>query len=106
MNMLISPPSTNRYLCGVPYSFLSPLRNNNNLNLPRFHSTVTTNFSSHSLVRATHFTRATSDEVDTQTVVEELGEENKVEENSNVDNNTSTFSAPIDKELKKVGSMF
>ncbi|KAH1070099.1 hypothetical protein AAZX31_03G131600 [Glycine max] len=105
MNTLISPPSTNRYLCGVPYSFLSPLRHNNNtnLNLPRFHSTVATNFLSHSPVRATLSARATSDEVDTQTVVEELSEENKVEENTNEDNtNTSTFSAPIDKELKKV----
>lgn len=105
MNTLISPPSTNRYLGGVPYSFLSPLRNiTTNLNLPRFHSTVATNFLSHSPVRATLSARATSDEVDTQTVVEELSEENKVEENTNEDNtNTSTFSAPIDKELKKVG---
>lgn len=96
MNTLISSPSTNHYLCGVPYSFLSPRRNNNtnNLNFPRFHSTVT-------LVRATHFTRATSDEVDTQTVTEELAEDNKVEQNANEDN-TSAFSAPIDKELKKV----
>lgn len=103
MNTLISPPSTNRYLCGVPYSFLSPLRNiTTNLNLPRFHSTVATNFLSHSPVLATLSARATSDEVDTQTVVEELAEEKKVEENTNEDN-TSTFSSPIDKELKKVG---
>ncbi|TKY62492.1 hypothetical protein E2542_SST12348 [Spatholobus suberectus] len=98
MNTLISPPSTNRYLCGVPYSFLSAVRNNNtNLNLPRFHSTITTNFLSHSPVRATPSARATSDEVDTQTVAEELAGEM----NDNKDN-TSTLSAPIDKELKKV----
>ncbi|KAK7396347.1 hypothetical protein VNO78_17281 [Psophocarpus tetragonolobus] len=70
MNTLISSPSINRYLCGVPYSFLSPL--------PRFHS----NFFSHPPLRAT------SDELDSQTVTEELP--------------TSTFSAPIDKDLKKV----
>ncbi|KAL2320913.1 hypothetical protein Fmac_029882 [Flemingia macrophylla] len=95
MNTFISPPSTNRCLCGVPYSFLSPLRNNYaNLNLPRFHST---NLFSHSLVRGTLPARATSDELDTQTVTEE----NDVEENANKDI-SSSFSAPIDKELKKV----
>ncbi|XP_020212654.1 protein RESISTANCE TO PHYTOPHTHORA 1, chloroplastic [Cajanus cajan] len=99
MNTFISPPSTNSYLSGVPYSFMSPLRNNTiNLNLPRFHST---NFFSHSLLRATLSARATSDELDTQTLTEELAEETNVEENANNDD-ASTFSAPIDKELKKV----
>ncbi|RDX81769.1 hypothetical protein CR513_37514, partial [Mucuna pruriens] len=102
MNTLISPPSTNRYLCGVPHSFLSPLGNNNtHLNFPRLHSAITTKFFSHSLVRGTLSARATSDELDTQTVTEELAEEMNLEENANKDN-PSTFSAPIDKELKKV----
>lgn len=107
MNTLISPPSTNRYLWGVPYSSFSPVRNNNTnvVNVTRFHSTVSNNLFSHSLVHATLSARAASDEVDTQIVTEELAEETNVEEKTNKEN-TSTFSAPIDKELKKVGSEF
>ncbi|KAK7378314.1 hypothetical protein VNO80_03753 [Phaseolus coccineus] len=103
MNTLISPPSTNRYLWGVPYSSLSPVRTNNTnvVNVTRFHSTVSNNLFSHSLVHATLSARAASDEVDTQIVTEELAEETNVEEKTNKEN-TATFSAPIDKELKKV----
>ncbi|CAJ1906619.1 unnamed protein product [Sphenostylis stenocarpa] len=107
MNTLISPNSTYRYLFQVPYSSISSVRNNNTniVNVTRFHSTATTNLFSHSFVCATLFARATSDEVDTQTVTEELAEETNVEEKTNKEN-TSTFSAPIDKELKKAGSKF
>ncbi|XP_014495338.1 uncharacterized protein LOC106757228 [Vigna radiata var. radiata] len=102
MNTLISP-STNRYLWAVPYSSLSPVRNNNRnvVNVTRFSSTLTTNVFSHSLFHAKLSARATSDEVDTQIVTEELAEETNVEEKTNQEK-TSTFSPPIDKELKKV----
>ncbi|XP_061341379.1 protein RESISTANCE TO PHYTOPHTHORA 1, chloroplastic [Gastrolobium bilobum] len=103
MNTLISPASSNRYLSGFPYPFPSPVLSNNT-NLQRFQCTlptIRTNFLSHSLVRGTLSARATSDEIDTQTVDEELAEEMKVEPNAN-EGSTSTFSAPIDKELKKV----
>ncbi|XP_027351811.1 protein RESISTANCE TO PHYTOPHTHORA 1, chloroplastic isoform X2 [Abrus precatorius] len=94
MNTLISPVSTNCYLSGVPYPFVSSV-----LNTTKLPKSITTNFLSHSLVRGTLSARATSDELDTQTVDEELAEEMKVEQNND---RTSTFSAPIDKELKKV----
>ncbi|WVZ06264.1 hypothetical protein V8G54_019610 [Vigna mungo] len=79
MNTLISP-STNRYLWAVPYSSVSPVRNNNTnvVNVTRFSSTLTTNVFSHSLVHAKLSAQATSDEVDTQIVTEELAEETNV----------------------------
>ncbi|KAK7336711.1 hypothetical protein VNO77_17257 [Canavalia gladiata] len=103
MNALISPPSINRYLCGVSYPFVSSvLINKTNLHRSHFtFSTIATNLLSRSLVHCTISARATSDELDTQTVDEELSEEMKVEQNTNKES-TSTFSAPIDKELKKV----
>ncbi|KAJ1433027.1 hypothetical protein SESBI_06243 [Sesbania bispinosa] len=105
MNTLISPASTNRYLSGLPYPLVSPVLSKTT-NLPRPSSltlsTTRTNNSSHSVLRGTLSARATSDETDTQTVVdEELSEEMKVEPDAS-DGTTSTFSAPIDKELKKV----
>lgn len=77
--------------CGVPYPFSSPLLTKNT-NLVRFHSPVLRTLSA----------RATSDETDTQTVNEEL----TVEPNTIEGSTSTSFSSPIDKELKKVGSLY
>ncbi|KAK7285411.1 hypothetical protein RJT34_20181 [Clitoria ternatea] len=103
MNTLISPPSTNRYLCGVPYPFVSPVLNNNHTNFPRFHSTlstIATNFLSQSPLLSA---RATSDELNTQTVDDQLAEDMNVEQDTNKETtSTTTFPPPIDNDLKKV----
>ncbi|KAL1312246.1 hypothetical protein HN51_038871 [Arachis hypogaea] len=103
MNTLFSPPST---ISGLPHV---------NTNLPRFHSTIRTTFfpqqQPHSLLRGTLSARATSDEVDTrlQTLDGEsqspLSEEELKLESDATEGTTTTStssSAPIDKELKKV----
>lgn len=96
MNSLVAPATVLHY----------PLfRSSNTTNLPRFQSTLSTitisPTVSHSLLRRTLSPRAAaSDEADTQTVDEEV----KLESETTEGGTTSSFSTPLDKELKKVGA--
>ncbi|GAU31550.1 hypothetical protein TSUD_333260 [Trifolium subterraneum] len=88
MNTLIH--SSNHYLCRVPYPLLSPILTNNS-NLSRFISTI----------------KRSPYPIACATSNEELTEEIKAVElelnNTNEEGTTSTtFSTPIDKELKRV----
>ncbi|XP_045798919.1 protein RESISTANCE TO PHYTOPHTHORA 1, chloroplastic [Trifolium pratense] len=85
MNTLIH--FSNHYLCRVPYPLLSPVLTNNT-NLPRFISTI----------------KRSPYPIACATSNEEFTEEIKVvEPNTNDEGITSTtFSTPIDKELKRV----
>ncbi|KAK2363571.1 protein RESISTANCE TO PHYTOPHTHORA 1, chloroplastic [Trifolium repens] len=85
MNTLIH--SSNHYLCRVPYPLFSPVLTNN-ANLPRFISTI----------------KRSPYPIACATSNDELTEDIKVvEPNTNDEGSTSTtFSTPIDKELKRV----
>ncbi|KEH23700.1 hypothetical protein MtrunA17_Chr7g0259311 [Medicago truncatula] len=84
MNTLIH--SSNHYLCRVPYPLVSPVLTNKS-NLPKFLSTF----------------RRSPYPIACATSNEEVVEEVKVvESNTNEESTSSTFSTPIDKELKKV----
>lgn len=96
MNSLVAPATVLHY----PLFHCS-----NTTNLPRFQSTLSTitisPTVSHSLLRRTLSARAAaSDEADTQTVDEEV----KLESETTEGGTTSSFSTPLDKELKKVGA--
>jgi len=85
MNTLIH--SSNHYLYRVPYPLVSPVLTNKT-NLPKFLSTL----------------RRSPYPIACATSNEEVVEEVKVvESNTNEESTSSTFSTPLDKELKKVG---
>jgi hypothetical protein len=86
MNTLIH--SSNHYLCRVPYPLFSPVLTNN-ANLPRFISTI----------------KRSPYPIACATSNDELTEDIKVVE-PNTNDEGSSFSTPIDKELKRVSSLF